>query len=100
MIKFKKMWDDVLLLLSNEECVGIDIEEKLDYGFTVKDRDNKIFITKDDFCNFWCNLLYYEEISIEQLLGDDKLKLKYVYTIIKQLPYISESSGVVKLTFI
>ncbi len=97
MVKFKKMWDDVLLLLSNEEYIGIDIEERLDCGFTIRDSDNKIFIAKDDFCNFWCKLLYYEEISIEQLLGDDKLKLKYIYTIIKQLPYISESSGIVKL---
>jgi len=98
MVTFKKMWDDVLLLISNEEYMDINISEKLNCGFSVKDKDNKIFITKDDFSNFWCRLLYYKEISLNQLLGDDKLKPKYIYTIIKQLPYISESSGVIKLS--
>ena len=97
MVTFKKMWDDVIVLLSNEEYIDIDILERFNCVFTVKDSDNIIFITKDDFSNFWCKLLYYEELSLAQVLVDDKLKPKYIYTIIKQLPYISEDSGVIKL---
>ena len=97
MIAFKKMWDDVQLILSNGEYSDIEIVERFNCGFTVKENDNIIFITRDDFVDFWCKLLYYNELTLEQILKDDKLKQKYIYIIIKQLPYISESSGVIKL---
>ncbi|MCB2296043.1 hypothetical protein LGK95_21575 [Clostridium algoriphilum] len=97
MITFKKMWDDVLLLLSNEEYVDINILERSNYGFAVEDSDNITFITKDDFSNFWCKLLYYKKLSLEQSLGNEKLIPQYIYNIIKQLPYISESSSVMQL---
>jgi len=97
LVTFKKMWDDVLLLLSNENYIGMNILEKFDSGFAVKESDDIVFITKDDFSSFWCKLLYYEKLSLQQVLGDDKLKPKYIYTIIKQLPYISESSSVIRL---
>jgi hypothetical protein len=97
MVAFKKMWDDVRLILSNEEYSDIQILERFNCGFTVKERENIIFITRDDFVDFWCKLLYYNELSLEQVLEEDKSKLKYIYTIIKQLPYISENSGVIKL---
>ena len=97
MVAFKKMWDDVRLILSNEEFGDIKILEKTNSSFTVKEDENVIFITKDDFVDFWCKLQYYKELSLEQVLDDDKSKLKYIYTIIKKLPYISESSGVIKL---
>jgi len=97
MIAFKQMWDDVRLILSNEEFSDIEIVEKFSCGFTVKDCDNIVFITRDEFVDFWCKLLYYNELTLEQIFKDDKLKHKYIYTIIKQLPYVSESSGVVKL---
>jgi len=97
MITFKKMWDDVLLLLANEEYVDINILERSNYGFAVEDSDNITFITKDDFSNFWCKLLYYKKLSLEQSLGNEKLIPKYIYNIIKQLPYISESSSVMQL---
>ena len=97
MIAFKKMWEDVRLILSNEEYSEIEILEKFNCGFTVKEQDDIIFITRDDFVDFWCKLLYYNELSLEQILEEDKSKLKYIYTIIKQLPYISEKSGVIKL---
>ncbi len=97
MVAFKKMWEDVRLILSNEEYSDIKILEKFNCGFTVKESDNVIFITRDDFVDFWCKLLYYNELTLEQVLKDDKAKPKYIYTIIKQLPYISESSGVIKL---
>lgn len=97
MIAFKKMWEDVRLILSNEECSDVEILEKFNCGFTVKEQDDIIFITRDDFVDFWCKLLYYNELSLEQILKEDKSKLKCIYMIIKQLPYISESSGVIKL---
>jgi len=97
MVAFKKMWEDVLLILSNEKYLDIDILEKFNCGFTVKESDNLIFITKDDFVDFWCKMLYYTELSVDQILHDDKLKPKYIYTILKQLPYITESSGLIKL---
>lgn len=96
MVAFKKMWEDVRLILLNDEYSDIEILEKFTCGFTVKERDDTIFITRDDFVDFWCKLLYYNELSLEQVLKDDKSKQKYIFTIIKQLPYISESSGVIK----
>ncbi len=96
MVAFKKMWEDVGLILSKEDT-DIKILEKFNCGFTVKHGDNTIFITRDDFVDFWCELLYYNELSLEQVLKEDKAKPKYIYTIIKQLPYISESCGVIKL---
>jgi len=97
LVAFKKMWEDVGLIISKEECSDVKILEKFNYGFTVKELGNTIFITRYDFVDFWCKLLYYNELSLEQVLKEDKSKLKYIYTIIKQLPYISESCGVIKL---
>lgn len=97
MVAFKQMWEDVRLILSNKEYSDIEISERFNCGFTVKEQDNIVFITRDDFVDFWCKLLYYNELSLEQVLKDDKSKPKYIYTIIKQLPYISENAGVIKL---
>ena len=58
MISFKQMWDDVLLMLSDEEYSDMKIMERFTDGFTVKDQENIIFITKADFSDVWCKLLY------------------------------------------
>ena len=97
MVTFNKMWDDVLVLLSNKDYIDMNILERFDSGFVVKESNSTIFITKEDFSSFWCKLLYYKKLSLQQVLGDDKLKPKYIYTIIKQLPYISENSSVIRL---
>jgi hypothetical protein len=97
MVAFKKMWEDVRVILSSEDYSDIKILENFNCGFTVKEQDNIIFITRDDFVDFWCKLLYYNELSLEQVLEDEKSKPKYIYTIVKQLPYISENAGVIKL---
>ena len=97
MVAFKKMWEDVGQILSNEEYSDVKILERFNCGFTVKEREDIIFITRDDFVDFWCKLLYYNELSLEQVLKDNKLKSKYIYTIVKQLPYVSENFGVIKL---
>jgi len=91
------MWEDVRLILSNKEYSDIKILEKFNYGFTVKEQNDVIFITRDDFVDFWCELLYYNELSLEHFLKEDKLKPKYIYNIVKRLPYISENFGVIKL---
>ena len=97
MISFKQMWDDVLLMLSDDEYSDIGIVERFTNGFTVKEQENIIFITKADFSDVWCKLLYYNELTLEQIIKDDKIKPKYIYNIIKKLPYVSESFGEIKL---
>ncbi|MBU3159804.1 hypothetical protein KPL37_08575 [Clostridium frigoris] len=97
MISFKQMWDDVLLMLSDNEYSDIEIIERFENGFAVKEQGNIIFITKADFSDVWCKLLYYNKLTLEQIIEDDKLKPKYIYNIIKQLPYVSENSGEIKL---
>jgi hypothetical protein len=97
MVAFKKMWEDVGLILSNKDYSDVKIFQRFNCGFTVKERENTIFITRDDFVDFWCKLLYYNELSLDQVLKEDKLKPKYIYTIIKHLPYVTESCGVMKL---
>ena len=97
MVAFKRMWEDVGAILSNKEYSDVEILERFNCGFTVKEREAIIFITRDDFVDFWCKLLYYNELSLEQVLKDNKSKSKYIYTIVKQLPYVSENFGVIKL---
>lgn len=97
MIEFKKMWSDVSDLLSNEEISEIDIVEHFKSGFVVRDCEETYFVTRDDFVDFWCKILCSHEISKEQILSDKKTKEKYVYPIIKRLPYISETAVGLKL---
>ena len=97
MIAFKQMWEDVQLILLDEEYSDIEIMERFKCGFTVKVQNNIMFITKDDFSDIWCKLLYYNELTLEQIIKEDKVKPKYIYNIIKQLPYVSEQLGVIKL---
>ena len=97
MIAFKQMWDDVILILSHDDYSDIEVMERFTCGFTVKDQGEIIFITKDDFSDIWCKLLYFNELTLEQIIKDDKIKPNYIYNIIKQLPYVSEDFGVIKL---
>lgn len=98
MFAFKRMWDDVSLILSKDEVKDFEIIEKFNSGFVVRDNDNTHFVTKDDFVDMWCNMLCFNKIEKEKLLKDEKSKLKYVYEIIKTLPYINENEGTLKLT--
>lgn len=97
MIAFNQMWKDVQLILLDERYSDIEIMERFTFGFTVKEQDNIIFITKDDFSDIWCKLLYYNELTLEQVIKDDMVKPKYIYNIIKRLPYVSEDFGAIKL---
>jgi len=98
MIAFKKMWEDVSVILSNDEFKDIQIVEKFKSGFVVKDENNTHFVTKDDFVDFWCNMLCFNKVEKDQILNNEKSGLKYVYEIIKTLPYINEKEGILKFT--
>ncbi|MBU5592832.1 hypothetical protein KQI89_13850 [Clostridium sp. MSJ-4] len=97
MVAFKTMWEDVNDLLSRGEKFNINIVETFNCGFTVEDNGNTTFITKDDFVDFWCNMLYFNEIPKSKIINDERSKSKYVYEIIKKLPYINEKSEVLTL---
>jgi hypothetical protein len=98
MISFKKMWEDVSGILSNDKIGDVVIMERYSTGFVIKDKDDTEFLTKDDFVDLWGQMLCYNEISLNQFSGHTKNKLKYAYEVLKNLPYISEKSGCLKLT--
>lgn len=97
MVAFQKMWDDVNIILARNEIKDINIVESFGTGFVVKDNDNTHFVTKDDFVDLWCNMICYNQIEKEKLLNSKKSGLKYVYEIIKTLPYIKENEGTLKI---
>lgn len=96
MITFKKMWNDV------EEMIAsglFNVEEKFPGSFVIKDEEGKrIFLTKEDFVDIWCRLLYYKEITLENKELFDKQSQKHVFNIMKKLPYISQNGNTLKLT--
>lgn len=98
MIAFKKMWNDVSSILLNNDIKDINIINKYKSGFIVDECGDVRFVTKDDFIDFWCRICCVNEISEEQILKDEQSSMKYVYAIIKNLPYISEKAGVLKIT--
>ncbi|MCY6484645.1 hypothetical protein OW763_09865 [Clostridium aestuarii] len=95
MIPFKKMWEDVSAIISDNTIGEIDIVEKYNTGFVISEDGVTKFVNKDDFVNFWCKMLCFKEFSKED--ADKEDKLIYVYEVIKNLPYITESSNVLKL---
>jgi hypothetical protein len=97
MIAFKKMWEDVSGILLNDKIGDVVILERYSTGFVIKDKDDTEFLTKDDFVDLWGQMLCYNEISLKQFSGHNKSKLKYAYEVLKNLPYISEKSGCLKL---
>ncbi|CAM2827637.1 hypothetical protein HAHI6034_04920 [Hathewaya histolytica] len=96
MISFKVMWEDVKELISKGGELEIDIIEKYNTGFTVKEKDNITFITKDDFVDLWCKMLYYNEVPIN-LEDNTNPKERYLYNILRKLPYIDDNSGILKI---
>lgn len=96
LISFKTMWNDVNNIL-NKDDVGLNIIEKFSSGFTVRDNDETIFVTRDDFVDFWCKILCGDNIEVKKLIDDDKSKEKYIYSIIKKLPYIKENLGMMSI---
>lgn len=97
MVAFKRMWEDVNDMLNKGETLDINIIEKFNSGFTVEDNGDTAFVTKDDFVDFWCNMLYFNEISKSQVMGEERGKAKYIYELVKHLPYVCEKSEVLTL---
>lgn len=97
MIAFKQMWDDVVDIISNDKIEDIKIIEKYNNGFVVNDDADNYFVGKQDFVDFWCNILYFNEITMDSLSDKKESKFKYVYAVVKNLPYINENSGRIKL---
>ncbi|KAJ51611.1 hypothetical protein BD780_002139 [Clostridium tetanomorphum] len=97
MIAFKQMWNDVIDIISKDKIEDIQIIEKYNDGFIVKDSEGNYFIDKQDFIDFWCNMLYFNELPMDSVNSKDELKFKYVYAVVKNLPYINENCGTIKL---
>lgn len=98
MVAFKKMWDDVCAILANNEIKDLQIVENYNSGFVVKENENTYFVNKDDFVDFWCKMLFFNKVDKESFAQEGKSSFKYVYKIIKKLPYITESEGSLNLT--
>lgn len=96
-VAFKQMWEDVCRILSNEKTVDIAVGEQYTSGFTIEEQGFTTFITREDFVDFWCKMLYYNEVSLEQVEKDEKKKQKYIYSIVRQLPYVLENGEGIKL---
>lgn len=97
MVAFKTMWNDVCGSISNSKIEDIEILEEFKSGFVVKDKEDTHFITKDDFVDFWCSMLCFNEVEKDSILKEGKQKLRYVYEIVKTLPYINEKEGILRL---
>lgn len=98
MVAFNKMWDDVCVILANNEVKDLQIVENYNSGFVVKENENTYFVNKDDFVDFWCNMLFFNKVDKDSFAQGQKSAFKYVYKIIKNLPYITESEGTLNLT--
>lgn len=96
MIAFTKMWNDLFKLINDNEDKDLKIVEKFKSGFIVLNEKDKEFITKEDFVDLWCKLLYYDEISADELI-DKNFKSEYVYSLVSRLPYVSENNGIIRL---
>ncbi|AKN29777.1 hypothetical protein Ccar_02500 [Clostridium carboxidivorans P7] len=98
MVAFKTMWNDVCGSISNNKIEDIEILEEFKSGFVVKDKEDTHFVTKDDFVDFWCNMLCFNKVEKDSIIKEEKQKLKYVYEIVKTLPYINEKEGILRLS--
>ncbi|MFT8313607.1 MAG: hypothetical protein ABF633_05050 [Clostridium sp.] len=97
MIAFTRMWEDVFKLIDQGKVKDLNIIKSFKSGFIVSENENTDFVTKQDFLDIWCELLYYNELSKEHILKDGGLKAKYVYDLISKLTYVVEEEGKIKL---
>lgn len=99
MVEFKKMWEDVSSMVAeNKICTNnLKIVETYEEGFIIEYYGKRFFVNKKDFTDFWCKMLYYNEISKEELIdGEDKTQ-QCIYEMVESLPYISKESNTLKL---
>ncbi|KGK87543.1 hypothetical protein [Clostridium sp. HMP27] len=97
MISFKTMWEDVSGLITREEIDDIEIIEKYKDGFVVRHSEGNCFVNKNDFIDVWCNILYFKEMPKNQIFNGPRESFKYVYAVMKNLPYIKDNAEVIRL---
>lgn len=97
MIHFKTMWDDVCNILSHNEIENLEILENYKTGFIVKTEHGTEFITKDDFVDFWCHMLCFNKITEIDIDKNGRETKKCICDIVKNLPYINDSNGIITL---
>jgi hypothetical protein len=93
MVAFKKMWSDVNHLIDQYEA-SKKINKKNEV-FLIGEGENLVFLTKEDFVDFWTSMLLYNRVEKNSING--KNKLLYVYELVKELPYVVENSNVLRL---
>ncbi|WP_035290919.1 hypothetical protein [Clostridium sp. KNHs214] len=99
MVEFKKMWEDVSSMVAEHKIDNgnLNIVETYDDGFIIQYDNKNFFVNKKNFIDFWCKMLYYKEVSKEELVNCEDETQKCVYEIIQSLPYISEESNTLRL---
>lgn len=97
MIHFKTMWEDVCNILTNNKIENLETVECFKTGFIVKTNGVTEFITKDDFVDFWCNMLCFNNVSETEINKTGNEIKKCIYTIVKNLPYVNANNGVISL---
>ncbi|AJA47616.1 hypothetical protein CPAST_c15410 [Clostridium pasteurianum DSM 525 = ATCC 6013] len=97
MIAFTKMWEDVFKLVKQGKVKDLNIIKSFKSGFIILENENTEFITKQDFLDIWCELLYYNELSKKHIFRDESPKAKYVYKLISKLPYVIDEKEKIKL---
>ena len=97
MVSFMKMWSDLNSILDSNDINNCQIIEHYEDGFSVKSDNVITFISKDDLVDCWCRMLYYNEVSKEQM-NDSNSSKKCVYDLLKNLPYISDCGDALRVT--
>jgi len=97
LVSFKKMWEDVSRILSEEKFSELDIIQKFRSGFIVKENESTTLVTRDDFVDFWCILLYSNEVDYKKLEINGDSKQIFIYEVTKKLPYVREEQSILKL---
>ncbi|MCD3193809.1 hypothetical protein G8S49_04085 [Clostridium botulinum C] len=96
MVPFKRVWEDAVTMVSKDEVKDVNIVETYNGGFVVaEENEDTEFINKDDFVYFWSKMICNNEVSKKEV--ENGRRLKYVYQIVKKLPYVSENSDSLKV---
>lgn len=96
MISFKKVWNDVNNLVNNNEG-NVNIVNKIKNVFLVEEEGNVVFLTKDDFVDFWAKLFSHKKVDKGNLRVESSNKELYIYQLVKELPYIREEGNMIYL---
>ncbi|SHE51474.1 hypothetical protein [Clostridium fallax] len=91
MLKFKDMWNDVNKLV-NDKKDYFSIDNELQNVFLIKNGDDFVLLTKEDFVNLWSKILLNNKCCIKDAIDKSDIKLYYICKIMKELPYIREEN--------